>query len=288
MPNSIIKTKNWMPFIIFKLIIIGLLFLTFFIGYQATMIKQQDIKIEREIIKIENLPQGFENLRIAHISDLHSSKFGRREKEILTIIDQIDPDFIFITGDFVSRKPNIESINFFWQTLGRKYSNRVFGVWGNHDHWYKHFEILKKKLEQSQIKILENENRKLEIGLDKEYIYLIGVDDPHTSRDNILKAMQGITNKNIPQILLAHSPDIISKAKEQGIDLVLAGHNHAGQIIFPVIGPLFVPSKYGRKYLKGLFKENSTYLYVNRGIGTSLLPIRNVPLEIALIRLQKK
>ena len=280
--------KHLVKYLIVKLLTIGLLFLIFFIGYQVYMIRQQNIKIEREIIKIENLTQGFEGVRIVHISDLHSSKFNKKEKEILTIINQLNPDFIFITGDFVSKRPDIESINnFFWQVLGERYSNRIFGVWGNHDHWYKNFEMLKKKLKQSQIEILENENKKLKIGSEKDYIYLIGVDDPHTNRDDLLRAMQGITDKTIPQILLAHSPDIINKAKEQGIDLVLTGHNHGGQIVFPFIGPIFVPSKSGRKYLKGLFKENSTYLYVNRGIGTSLLPIRNVPLEITLIELQK-
>ena len=250
--------------------------------------KKEDIKIEREIIKIENLPQEFEGIKIVHISDLHSSKFGRIEKKILVIINQLNPDFIFITGDLVSRKPDIELISPFWQILGERYLNRIFGVWGNHDHWYKNFETLKKKLKQSQIEILENENKKLKIGLGEEYIYLIGVDDPYTGRDNLLKARQGIVGKNIPQILLAHSPDIMPKAKEQEIDLVLAGHNHGGQVVIPIIGPVFVPSKYGRKYLKGLFKENLTYLYVNRGIGASLLPIRNVPLEVALIKLQKK
>ena len=247
----------------------------------------KQIKIERKIIKIENLPQEFEGVKIVHISDLHSSKFNRREKQILTIINQLNPDFIFISGDFVGPRPDIESINFFWQALGEKYLNRIFGIWGNHDHWYKNFETLKRKLKQSHIEILENENKKLKIGSKKSYIYLIGVDDSYTNRDDLLKAMQGITDKTIPQILLAHSPDIMPKAKEQGIDLVLAGHNHGGQIVFPFIGPIFVPSRSGRKYLKGLFKENSTYLYVNRGIGTSLLPIRNVPLEITLIELQK-
>ncbi len=251
------------------------------------MTRRQNIKIEREIIKIENLPQEFEGMRIVHISDLHSSKFGRREKEILTIINQLKPDFIFITGDFISPNPDIGSVSFFWQVLGERYLNRVFGVWGNHDHWYKNFEVLKKKLKQAQIEILENEKKKLKIGPSKEYIYLIGVDDPHTNRDNLSRARQGIVDRNISQILLAHSPDIMSKVEEQGIDLVLTGHNHGGQIVFPVIGPIFVPSRSGRKYLKGLFKENSTYLYVNRGIGTSLVPIRNVLSEITLITLQK-
>ena len=98
------------------------------------MIRKQDIKIERETIKIENLPQEFKGVRIGHISDLHSLKFNRKEKEILKIINKLNFDFIFITGDFLGSRSDIGSISFFWQILGEKYPNRVFGVWGNHDH----------------------------------------------------------------------------------------------------------------------------------------------------------
>ena len=113
--------------------------------------------------------------------------------------------------------------------------------------------------------------------------------------------MKGI-QKNRPKILLAHSPDIITKAVEKRINLVLVGNTHGGQVNIPVINPILEYlkplTKYGRKYTKGLFKieetpldskhlTGHTYLYVNSGVGTSVFPIRfNCPPEIVLIELR--
>jgi hypothetical protein len=89
--------------------------------------------------------------------------------------------------------------------------------------------------------------------------------------------------------MLAHSPEIFRRIKSQNIDLVLTGHTHGGQVNIPFITNFFLPVKYGRKYKSGLFKEDSTYLYVNRGVGTTLLPFRfNAPPEITLIELNQE
>lgn len=278
-----------------------------FLGYYMVIFEPNNIKIERYVVAIKNLPQSFDGVKIVHLSDFHSLWFGSREKRVLQMLEELEPDFIFITGDFVDpitkivTDRNLRSVKIFWQELGRKYQGRIFGVLGNHDTI-----IVKNYLEKSGITILDNENRRIWIGQEfiypvrdsgnknegqKEHIsngvYLIGVDDPWTGRDNLVQAMEGIEN-DIPKILLAHAAEIIDKAVEKRIDLVLVGHTHGGQINFPVLGRLIQPlSEYGRKYLSGLFKMNSTYLYANRGIGTSVIPVRfNCPPEITLIKLR--
>jgi len=121
-----------------------------------------------------------------------------------------------------------------------------------------------------------------------DFIYLVGVDDPDTSYDNLSYAIKNIEEKDIPKILLAHSPEIIEDIAGQNIDLILAGHTHGGQIKIPFVRPFWVPTKYHGKYANGLFKINNSYLYVNRGVGTTFLPIRfNCPPEITLIELKK-
>lgn len=246
-----------------------------------------NIKVERQVITIRNLPQSFEGIKIIHLSDFHSLWFGPREKKVLTILEKINPDFIFITGDFVDpitkliTDRELNSVKVFWQELGKKYENRIFGVLGNHDNF-----LVRNLLEESGITILENENKKL--NLNKEFIFLIGVDDPWTGRDNLPKAIKGV-RENIPKILLAHGPEIIDEATKEKIDLVLVGHTHGGQVNIPFLGKLIQPlSGYGRKYTSGLFKVDSTYLYVNRGIGTSFFPIRFLcQPEITLIELKR-
>ena len=264
------------------ILIIFLLGVLLFVVFEPS-----NIQFERQVITIKNLPQSFDGIKIVHLSDFHSLWFGSREKKVLRILEQLKPDFIFITGDFVDLTTKaitdrkLSSIKIFWERLGEKYKNRIFGVLGNHDT-----EMVKNLLEKSGIIILDNKNKKLE--REKEFIFLIGVNDPWTGRDDLSKAMEGI-EENRPKILLAHAAEIIDEAVEQEIDLVLVGHTHGGQVNIPVLGRAVQPlSEYGRKYLQGLFKIESTYLYVNRGVGTSLFPIRfNCPPEITLIELRK-
>ena len=276
------KMSNGMSKTILIILFMGML--TF--GYYALVFEPNNIKIERQVVAIENLPQTFDGVKIAQLSDLHSLWFGSQEKRILEILEELKPDFVFITGDFVDPTTKItkgvESVTKLWGELGNEYKNRIFGVFGNHDT-----PLVRNLLKRSGITILENENKK--IFINNEFIYLIGVDDPWTGRHNLAKAMEGIETE-APKILLSHSPDIIEEIKKEkiDIDLILAGHTHGGQVRIPFLGAPWTPSKYGQKYAQGLFEINSTYLYVNRGIGTSLLPIRfNCPPEITLIKLQK-
>ncbi|MBN1481314.1 metallophosphoesterase [candidate division KSB1 bacterium] len=75
-------------------------------------------------------------------------------------------------------------------------------------------------------------------------------------------------------VLLAHTPDVIAWADSAKIDLQLSGHTHGGQIQLPLLGPLVTGTDLGRKYAQGLFSFDHTTLFVTRGIGTILLPIR--------------
>lgn len=269
-------------------------FLVFLIilGWYITLFEPNNIQIEKINIEMANLPESFNDAKIVHLTDFHSHGFNKREKMVLEMVDQLKPDFVFITGDFIDRTTqDINSVQKFWQELGNQYQGRIFGVLGNHEYQNKNTDSisLEESLEKSKIVILDNENQKIFQG--DEYIYLIGVDDPDTGNDNLKKAVVAI-EKDIPKILLAHSPDIVNdfgSLKEEKIDLILAGHTHGGQIKIPFIRPFWTPTKNRGKYASGLFGIEDTYLYVNRGIGLSTLPIRfNCPPEITLIELRKK
>lgn len=267
-----------------------LLILILVFGYYSVVFEPNNIKIERQVIFIKNLSQSFDGIRIVQLSDFHSLWFGNREKRVLAILEEINPDFVFVTGDFVDpitkliTDRKLKSVKVFWQELGKKYQGRIFGVLGNHDS-----KIVKNYLEETRITILDNKNKKIFFGDEFNGVYLIGVDDPFTGRDDLSGAIKGIKDDNITKILLAHAPEIIDEAIEKNIDLILVGHTHGGLVNIPILGMLIQPlSRYGRKYTKGLFKINSTYLYVNRGIGTSVFPARfNCSPEITLIELRK-
>jgi predicted MPP superfamily phosphohydrolase len=270
-----------------KKIIVLIIFLLgiLLFGYYIVVFEPNNLQIERQIITIENLPKTFDGARVVHLTDFHSYWFGSREKRVLEILKELNPCFLFITGDFIDpitklmTDKELKSVKVFWQKLAEQHQDdRVFAVLGNHDT-----KRVGKYLEEKGIRVLDNENQK--IVLNNQYIYLVGVDDPWTGRDNLIKAMEGV-DKDKPKILLAHSPDIINQASKLKVDLVLAGHTHGGQVNIPFVEPFWIPSKYDGKYASGLFKIDQTWLYVNRGVGTSILPIRfNCPPEIALIKL---
>ncbi len=232
--------------------------------------------IEPNIIKIEKLNFNFESFEgkfsALHLTDLHSKSFGRKEKEILKIIDKTQPDFIFLTGDIVDWiTKDLDSCYIFWQELVQKNKGRVFAVLGNHEHRNPQFLKIVSLLSQSEIKVLDNEWK--EIKVDEASFYLIGVDDPHLGFDDLGKAMIGLPENSI-KILLAHSPEIFRKTENQGIDIILTGHTHGCQINIPFICDKIIPLKYDKQYRAGLFEKNGTFLYVNRGIGETFLPLR--------------
>ncbi len=213
-------------------------------------------------VKFVNIPLGF-NKKIVHISDLHFNK-NSKTKKIIRIIKKNNPDWIFITGDLVGNVNGKEKVNNFIKDLEK--ISKVFIVLGNWDY---------------------NFNFKTEKAMINSYqrvgdITIAGIRDPHTSKDitKDLKAI-GIT----PNILLAHSPDVIKYTKD--IDLIVTGHTHGGQIYIPFLSRLILPIK-DKKYMKGYYKEGNTHIYVNPGLGTSTLPLRFlVSPEITVIELKK-
>jgi len=270
------------------LILAFLISLTALLWY-SLIFEPNNIQVEKINIAIENLPESFDGAKIVHLTDFHSKNFGEREKKVLEILEDINPDFIFITGDFIDyRTKDINSCQEFWRKLSNQHQGKTFGVLGNHEHWIKSPDIsaIKKLLEEGGISILNNENRKIFQG--NKYIYLLGVDDPDSKKDDLPKAMIG-AEENIPKILLAHSPDIVDNLRGEKVDLILVGHTHGGQIRIPFVKPFWVPTKNRGKYASGLFEIGKTILYVNCGIGMAALPVRfNCPPEIAVIELKKK
>ncbi len=247
-------------------IIIFLLLICIYIQFE----RSKDFDVTQKNLYFPDLPDKFNGLKIIHLSDLHVSKYGKREEKIRHIIKEEKPDIIFITGDFVSNSwgitPCLKTIDGIEAPLG------VWAVWGNNDNGLKaKVKRLKEGLDRAGIKILTNENTLIKLKDSK--IRLIGVDDPHRKKDNLKLAMEGTSEEEF-KILLAHSPVIIKKAADMGINLVLAGHTHGGQIRFPFLGAIYNHTWDLFRYSAGMFRVKSTTMYVSRGLGMSVIPIR--------------
>jgi len=227
--------------------------------------------IERNLVEVKRIDFGNEyQIKFIHISDLHFSRESYRERKILKIIDDEKPDLIFITGDIVNFRKKFVGENYLRKIASL--SSKIFFVFGNWEYRSKDILQIKKSLEDIGINVLENSGvtfRKF-----GKAINIVGVSDPYTNHDDLKKAVDNINLDNYT-ILLSHSPDIFYKAVDYKINLVLTGHLHGGQVKFPFIKfAIYSPSKYGLYFLGGLFKNGSTEMYVNRGIGESHFPIR--------------
>lgn len=249
--------------------------------------ERDDIQIKTQVIVDNELSKVLKNVRVVQISDLHIHRIGRRERKLIRIMREINPDLIFITGDFIDNKRGIQPL----QELVEKMANPetlIIGILGNSDHdcGEEIVNLLLKGLRESGVKMLVNESLKLKIAMNDyshlknqknpdNYIYIIGLDDNYTWNDNFFKAMNNVPLES-PIILLAHAPHIVEKVNTEGINLVLSGHTHGGQIVFPFLGPLYSNSHCTarKKFASGLYLDEGTKLYVNRGIGTTVLPIR--------------
>jgi uncharacterized protein len=211
-------------------------------------------------------------IKVIQISDLHFNQLKYFHKSIAKKINLIKPDLIFITGDSVDKTEKIESLNEFLELIDK--SIQKYAITGNWEYWGNvNLTKLKKVYSKNNCELLINENRT--ISIRNREISMIGIDDYVGGNADFGKAVENLKQTET-NIVLSHCPehrDLITKEKGNlNIDLVLSGHTHGGQITFLGIVP-FKPRGSG-KYLKGWYKESEPKMYISKGIGTSILPIR--------------
>ena len=248
---------------------------------------------EYEIVS-DRIPEAFTGFRIAQVSDLHNKDFGEGYGQLLTLLSQINPDIIVVTGDLIdSRQTDLDvALEFAWQA-GK--IARVYYVSGNHEARVPEYEELKAGLVKAGVVILENQ--KVQITREGESITLMGIDDPSFQEDYLFGDSEAVARQAIENlqnesdeytILLSHRPELFDLYVDTEMDLVFSGHAHGGQFRLPFIGGLVAPNQgFFPEYDAGLFSEGSTNMIVSRGVGNSIIPIRfnNRP-EIVLVTLR--
>jgi predicted MPP superfamily phosphohydrolase len=271
------------------MLIVVLLFEIAYYFYTATT----GVVIEPVTINDDTLADIFGTTRVVQISDLHLHRNGAVERKLVKKIDEADPDIIFITGDFVSENCFAHIPEILCPiTAGRT----VIAVLGNNDHASKHHpmdtERLVSELSRIGVQVLRNESMKVTLAPEgaagRKTVYVVGVDDNFLWQDDIFKATTNVP-PDAPKILLAHSPNIIEKINTDGIHLILSGHTHGGQIALPFWGALYTnPTFRATKRLVAGLYDDDTKVYVNRGIGAELIPLRLFARpEISLFQFKK-
>lgn len=229
-------------------------------------------------LKDKNIPKEFDGLKIVQISDLHLGSFFNHKpfQEVRYQIEQLKPDIICITGDFVNNKPG--ELKIAYSDLKRLDADiGVFACLGNHDHYMSESETknLIKSLRETKIKLLINENQEMKIS--SKSLNISGVDNYGMNQfyGDFDKALFKSEDYDY-NVLLCHDPrnwDEFIKYKKP-VNLMLSGHTHGGQVAWEMFGLELKPVKMVYKQSEGHYSNQDYHLYVNRGIGTVGPPLR--------------
>ncbi len=237
---------------------------------------------EKDVV-LPRLPRRHEGLRIAHISDLHMSGRITRAyfERVVEEVNRCEADFVAITGDVVERNMCLDWIP---ETLGRlRAPGGVYYVLGNHDRHVGPTRLTA-ALDDAGLIYLGGTWR--QVTIRDTPLILAGNELPWFRPAADLSDCPAHDESGLPlRILLAHSPDQFQWAQANKMDLMLAGHNHGGQVRLPILGPIVAPSLHGVRYAAGTFRVGNTVLHVSRGTS-SLTPFRwACPPEIAVLKL---
>ncbi len=238
-----------------------------------------DLRLEQRTLRLPGWPERLRGYRIAVLADLHLAgewSVRRAQRAVAMALDA-SPDFVALVGDYVN----------FWQLASPRWigetleplllmDGAVAAVPGNHDYHGGDPRLLAPIFHELNVRLLRNES------WTRDGIAWVGVDSAieHAARPG--EAMRGVQG---PAICLWHEPDPVAELPP-GCSLMLSGHSHGGQ------GRLFgrfkpVKTRMGSQYVEGFFPDAPTPLYVSRGVGTTLFPLRlDVPPEVSLLTLE--
>ena len=241
--------------------------------------------VERLDVPLEGLAPAFSGYRIAFLTDLHYSAVvpGWWVARAVAVAMESAPDLILLGGDYLSHSTRYAAgLVELLRPLAAP--DGVYGVLGNHDH-YVGAELTRAALREAGVAELRNTS--LLLRRSAGALAIGGVGDLQFDVIDFQATFAGVPG-DVPRIVLSHDPDAFAYwPREVRCDLMLSGHTHGGQARLPLLGPPFVPSQFGFRFLAGLIREGGRRLYVSRGLGAITVPFRwHCPPEVTLLALQ--
>lgn len=264
---------------------IGGLISTGLVGTYSIFIERLHYQLNHYALKFKNLPIEFDGYKILHLTDIHVGPYlsFNSYKKLIEKVRTINADIIVLTGDYTHRLSDLREIRKVWHELKTLDApDGVLNVLGNHDHWDAGRYILDYLEESGQslrfkTKIIKRGNAEIVFG---------GAGDFWEDHMNVEHIFKNVHNDQF-KVLLAHNPDTIDTINDMDLDLTISGHTHGGQVVFPFLGSTVLPVK-NYEYDYGIKDTTMGKLFISRGVGTSILPIRfSCAPEFALLELKK-
>jgi predicted MPP superfamily phosphohydrolase len=223
-------------------------------------------------------------LRIVQVTDIHLSPF-LSETEFARVVDMANETrahLALVTGDLISRRG--DPLDACLRQLARLRAEAgVLGCLGNHEVYARAEGYVTRQAQRNGIEFLRQQARLVQFGNAK--INFAGVDYQRMRSPYLVGAEQLIV-PGVLNVLLSHNPDVFPVAAAQGYDLTVSGHTHGGQVDVELLHQHWNVARYFTRYVRGLYQEGKSSIYVSTGIGTIGAPVRlGAPPEVSLIRL---
>ena len=256
---------------IFKIIVCVLIIAFIFI----IIVENKLYDITKLNLKVKELPQSFDGVKIAHLSDLHLKSSQGFDYKIISLTRKLEPDYIFLTGDLITRnqtelKKQKEFIKYLSEIAP------VYFVLGNHENDAD--EEVQKELLKFPFTVLNNKSVSLERDGDSVFLYGVNIEPkyylgenldykniPYLSKNELTELIG--EKKDTFNILLSHNPKFLSTYSEWGADLVFSGHVHSGAVRLFGKGILSPERKLFPTYTDGVYQSGETQMVVSRGLG---------------------
>jgi predicted MPP superfamily phosphohydrolase len=233
----------------------------------SLLIEPQWIEVTRHS---KDIGLGAGEITIAQVSDLHTSSLGRAEKNTLTALREVRPDVIVITGDAIDERGSLPALDSFLKQLPAAVKIATLGNW---EYWAEvDLEELRDVYSKNGVTLLVNDC--MTVRAKGAVINVIGLDDYTAGRPDLSLAV-GRCEVERPIVVATHSPGLFDEAPPvpgKPVSLLLAGHTHGGQLAFGKQA-LYTPRGSG-SFVAGWYQTQWGDLYVSRGVGTSVLPMR--------------
>ncbi len=241
--------------IIPTLICIFLCFLLYFYWQNVTFC------VTHYVYENEAVPPSMDGFRIAQVSDLHNTSYGRGNRDLLRAISEAAPDAIMVTGDIIDSTftNTAVALEFLEQAVQIA---PVYYCTGNHEHRLSDTELQNflDDIRKTGVTVLDNKS------VPFREATLVGVCDRNADDGTSERLLTEADSDFV--ILLAHKPHYFEHYTLA--DLILSGHAHGGQIRLPFLGGLFAPGQGTLpEYTKGFYTKNNATMLVSRGLGNS-------------------
>ena len=246
--------------------------------------RREDFIITPLEIRVPGLDRAFDGYRIVHFTDIHFGHWVSRDRleGIVSIINELRPDLVVNTGDFVSYVFDDLAQDMISSLRRIKAADGALAVLGNHDHWLEP-ERVREALRAGGFQVLDNDV--VTISRGEANLHIAGVDDVIVCADRLDQVMEKMPETG-PALILVHEPDFADETAATGrFFLQLSGHSHGLQIRLPGVRHL-LRARYFKKYPTGRYQINGMVQYTSNGVGTHAMRLRiNCPPEIVVVKL---